>query len=80
MNPTADPRPALTKRQSEILDYLKEHIAEYGYPPTFRGICGRFGITSPNGVACHFRAMEKKGYIRRAACSARAITILEPQS
>jgi repressor LexA len=80
MNPAADPRPALTKRQSEILDYLKEHIAEYGYPPTFRAICGRFGFSSTNGVKVHFDALQKKGYIRRAACSARAITILEPQS
>mgnify|MGYP005619443235 CR=1 FL=1 len=67
----------LTKRQSEILDYLVAHIAAKGYPPTIREIREAFGLSSNRGVVDHLRALEKKGRIRREKGSSRAIEIVQ---
>ena len=43
----------LTKRQNEILNYLKEYIVSHGYPPTIREIGNSMGISSPATVHAH---------------------------
>jgi repressor LexA len=58
-------RPELTDKQKAIYDYIREHIETKGFPPAIRDICGEFGISSPNGVMCHLKALETKGYINR---------------
>ena len=35
----------LTKRQNEILNYIKEYIVQHGYPPTIREIGADLGIS-----------------------------------
>jgi len=66
----------LTTRQREILDYLLEHLAMKGYPPTIREIRETFGLSSNRGVVDHLNALEKKGFIRRKRGSSRAIEII----
>jgi repressor LexA len=66
----------LTKRQREILDYLVGYLAGRGYPPTIREIREAFGLSSNRGIVDHLKALERKGYIRRAKGSSRAIEIL----
>lgn len=66
--------PTMTSRQSAIYDFLVEQIAQ-GVPPTVREIGKRFGIKSPNGVMCHLKALEKKGFIDRSAHLSRAIRL-----
>src|SRR3954454_14100439 len=63
----------LTRRQREILDFINRKIDTRGFPPTIRDIGTAFDIKSPNGVMCHLKALEKKGYISRVGKSARAI-------
>jgi repressor LexA len=58
-------RPELTTKQKAIYDYIREHIETKGFPPAIRDICTEFGISSPNGVMCHLKALEAKGYINR---------------
>jgi repressor LexA len=65
----------LTPRQQEILDFICRRIDDHGYPPTIRDIGKAFEIKSPNGVMCHLKALEKKGYIAREGNSARAIRL-----
>lgn len=67
---------ALTDRQRSILDFLKEFLGDNGYPPTIREIGAHFGIRSPRGVQDHLKALEKKGYIRRAKELSRGIELL----
>ncbi len=73
--------PALTSKQQEIFAYICEYIQEQGYPPAIRDIGKAFDIVSPNGVMCHLKALQKKGYILRDEKSdtqggrARAITV-----
>lgn len=72
-----DKRKALTKRQQEIYDFLKDRILNRGYGPTVREIGEYFGIKSPNGVMCHLKALEKKGLITRESNMSRAICLSE---
>jgi repressor LexA len=65
--------PALTIRQQEIYDFICHRIDDRGFPPTIRDIGLAFGIKSPNGVMCHLKALQTKGYISREGKSARAI-------
>jgi repressor LexA len=69
------PKPALTTRQREIYDFLKDKIVNRGYGPTVREIGAHFGIRSPNGVMCHLKALEKKGLITRESHMSRAIQL-----
>src|SRR5581483_10775233 len=63
----------LTSRQQEIYDFICQRIDDRGFPPTIRDIGTAFAIKSPNGVMCHLKALEKKGFIVREGKSARAI-------
>jgi repressor LexA len=78
----SEPRTALTKKQQAIYNFIRKHIEEKGFPPAIRDICQEFGISSPNGVMCHLKALETKGYINRVQkhknqqrAQARGITI-----
>lgn len=65
----------LTERQQRVLDYIRDRIENRGYGPTVREIGDEFDIRSPNGVACHLKALEKKGLIAREANRSRAIQL-----
>jgi repressor LexA len=71
----------LTDKQRRIFVFIRKHIESKGYPPAIRDICDEFKIKSPNGVMCHLKALEKKGYINRVTkkdnekAQARGITI-----
>ena len=55
----------LTKRQAEILGFIKTQIQYSGFPPTISEIQGRFSFKSPNAVQDHLKALVRKGHIRR---------------
>ena len=74
----SDAKPDLTKRQEQIYNFVKGQITGRGYGPTVREIGTEFGIKSPNGVMCHLKALEKKGFISRDPNMSRAITLAEP--
>jgi repressor LexA len=72
----------LTTKQEKIYNYIRKHIETKGYPPAIRDICDAFRISSPNGVMCHLKALQKKKYISRVEkkankqrAQARGITI-----
>jgi len=67
---------ALTKRQSEILSYLQEHIQERGYAPSFEEIAEQFNFQSLATVHEHLTNLERKGYIHRTHNESRAIEVL----
>lgn len=67
----------LTGRQREVLDFIRDKIGGRGYGPTVREIGEEFEINSPNGVMCHLKALEKKGFITREPNMSRAIQLTE---
>lgn len=67
----------LTKRQEEVLTFIKGFIAENSYPPSVREIGAAVGLASSSTVHAHLQALDNKGFIKRDASSARAIVILD---
>jgi repressor LexA len=74
MNSSSTPD-VLTKRQRLVYEFIRDKIRNRGYGPTVREIGERFKISSPNGVMCHLKALEKKGLIKREPNMSRAIQI-----
>ncbi len=66
----------LSKRQLQILDFIKEEVKKKGYPPSVREIGEAVGLASSSTVHGHLSRIEKKGYIRRDPTKPRAIEIL----
>jgi repressor LexA len=69
------PSEQLTKRQQAVYEFIRDKIHNRGYGPTVREIGERFRISSPNGVMCHLKALEKKGLITREPNMSRAIQL-----
>ena len=69
----------LTRRQREILGFIKTFTQRHSVPPTVREIGGRFHVT-PRAAFDHLRALERKGHLRRrvtAGRSSRNLTLVE---
>ena len=66
----------LTKRQSEVLNFIKEFMVSHGYPPTVREICNSLGLSSPATAHSHLAQLESKGYIKKNSNKNRAIELL----
>ena len=67
----------LTKRQIELLDFLRSHHHTTGLMPTTREIQSHFGFASQTAAVTHLRALERKGVIQRLAGKARAVVFPE---
>ena len=67
----------ISKKQQEILDYMKNEILNRGFPPSVREICEAVNLKSTSSVHSHLEALEKNGYIRRDATKPRAIEIID---
>ncbi len=55
-----------TKRQKQILDYIKKFIKDKGYPPSFEEIRRHFGFVSKSTVHHHVETLKEKGYLNHA--------------
>lgn len=73
------PTGKITKKQEEILTYIKQQILDHGYPPSVREICEAVHLKSTSSVHAHLETMEKNGYIRRDPTKPRAIEIIDDQ-
>ena len=69
----------LTAMQKRVLEFMETYAEEHGRPPTVRETCRAFGIRSPNGIAVHIAALEKKGFLRRSRGLARGIEFTQPR-
>jgi repressor LexA len=69
----------LTKRQQDVLDFIKKEIRTKGYPPSVREIGAALGLSSSSTVHGHLERLEKKGYIRRDPSKSRTIEVLDKE-
>lgn len=67
----------LSKRQQDILEFIKDEVKLKGYPPSVREIGEAVGLASSSTVHGHLARLESKGLIRRDPTKPRAIEILE---
>jgi len=68
---------ALTDRQSEILQLIRDLTEVSGFPPTRAEIAERMGFRSVNAAEQHLRALEKKGAIDILSGASRGIRVNE---
>jgi repressor LexA len=66
----------LTRKQTEILEFLRERDHVGGSAPTYREIAKHFGFKSPKAATDHVYALEKKGYLRRLGRRSRGIELI----
>ncbi len=66
----------LTDRQREMLAFIKQYIAEKGYPPTYREIGKALGV-DPGAIYQKIVALEKKGYLRLKPGEPRTLEVIE---
>ncbi len=66
----------LTKRQKDVLDYIKRYTAKYGYPPTIREICKGVNLSSTATVFVHVKNLEQLGYVKSSNNKFRTLELL----
>lgn len=63
----------LTKRQTEILKFVRAFIADHDYAPSYREIAAYFGLKSTATIAEHIESLKTKGYLSNEERSARSL-------
>lgn len=70
----------LTTRQKQILEYIRECVHKFGYPPSVREICKSVGLSSTSTVHSYLNQLEQLGFIRRDPTKNRTIELLDEGS
>lgn len=66
----------ITKRQEDVLIYIKKYVVEHGFPPSTREIGSALGLSSPATVHTHLRKLEEAGCIRKTNSKFRTIEVV----
>ena len=67
----------LTKRQQEILDFIREHQRVRGVTPSTREIQEHLGLASQTTVVDHLKALENKGVLKKLSNTARGLVLTD---
>lgn len=70
---------ALTIRQQQVYDLIRDHINQTGMPPTRAEIASQLGFRSPNAAEEHLKALARKGVIEIVSGASRGIRLLMEQ-
>jgi repressor LexA len=65
----------LTRRQKEVLEYLRNFISKHDYAPSYREVADHFGFSSVATVAEHVETLKAKGYLENSENMARSIQL-----
>ena len=68
---------ALTRRQREIYDFIREFVADSGYSPSLEEIGENFGLSSVATVHKHVQHLVEKGYLKKAWNRSRSVEPVE---
>ncbi len=77
MNLTPEGTAVLTRKQMELLDFIKTRMDRDGVPPSFDEMKEALDLRSKSGIHRLITALEVRGFIRRLAHRARAIDIVK---
>lgn len=67
---------ALTARQQEVFDLIRDRINQSGMPPTRAEIAQQLGFRSPNAAEEHLKALARKGVLEIVSGASRGIRLL----
>lgn len=67
----------LSKRQQQVLEYIRDTVNDRGYPPSVREIGDAVGLSSPSSVHSQLSALVEMGMITRDPTKPRAIVVVE---
>ncbi len=67
----------VTRRQKQVLDYLRGYMREHGYGPSLEEIGRHLGVTSLATVHKHLTRLEGRGAIRRRARQSRSAEVID---
>ncbi|AHJ75684.1 MULTISPECIES: transcriptional repressor LexA [Enterobacteriaceae] len=67
---------ALTARQQEVFDLIRDRITQTGMPPTRAEIAQQLGFRSPNAAEEHLKALARKGVIEIVSGASRGLRLL----
>ncbi|MBX3171232.1 MAG: repressor LexA [Candidatus Eremiobacteraeota bacterium] len=67
----------LSRRQQQILEYIRESVISRGFPPSIREIGEAVGLSSSSTVHSHLKSLETKGFLRRNPSKPRSIELLD---
>ncbi|MGP3699127.1 transcriptional repressor LexA [Rhodobacter sp. NSM] len=67
----------LTRKQMELLDFIKTRMDRDGVPPSFDEMKDALDLRSKSGIHRLITALEERGFIRRLAHRARALEIVK---
>jgi repressor LexA len=77
-SPTARALPALTRRQHELLDYLRRRSAEQRLPPSLTEICRDLGLASRGSLHKQVVALVKAGLVEPMHGKQRGVRLMQP--
>ena len=66
----------ITKRQEDVLKFIKKYIVEHGYPPSIREIGEALGLSSPATVHSHLNRLVKNGYLKKTNSKFRTLEVI----
>ena len=69
---------ALTARQTQVLELIRQYIMDTGYPPTRADIAKELGFKSANAAEEHLKALARKGAIEMIPGTSRGIRLPYP--
>jgi repressor LexA len=70
-------RQALTRRQSQVLEFIEEFIQRHRYSPSLTDIAQAFGLASRGGAFLHAKNLKAKGWITWHHNKQRTISLTE---
>lgn len=67
----------LTRKQYELLVYIKKHLDQHGVSPSFDEMKEALALRSKSGIHRLITGLEERGFIRRLAHRARALEVVK---
>ncbi|HAH12569.1 MAG TPA: LexA repressor, partial [Pantoea agglomerans] len=67
---------ALTSRQQQVYDLIRDHISSTGMPPTRAEIAAQLGFRPPNAAEVHLKALSRTAVVAIASAASRGVRLL----
>ncbi len=63
-------------KEEELLNFIRNHQEEFGYPPTVREMCRAIKVSSTSTISYYLNKLENNGLIKKSPNKNRALEIV----